>query len=93
MYVESWGWHRVTVTLRSDNDSGRSTFSVVVRTTCEDALSGGEAIKCVSLSLDDGTVLEDVEVEAILGGVLFIRAGGVDYREVGVDAVVRMVIG
>lgn len=83
----------MTVTLRSDIDSGRSTFSVVVRTTCEDALSGGKAIKCVSLSLDDGTVFEDVEVEAMLGGVLFIRTGGAGYREVGVDAVVRMVIG
>lgn len=79
--------------MRSDIDSGRSTFSVVVRTTCEDALSGGKAIKCVSLSLDDGTVFEDVEVEAMLGGVLFIRTGGAGYREVGVDAVVRMVIG
>lgn len=82
----------MTVASRSDIDSGRTTFSGMVRTTCEDALSSGEAIKCVSLSLDDCTMLEDVEVEAILGGVLFIRAG-VDYREVSVDAVVRMVIG
>lgn len=45
--------------------------------------------RCVSLSLGGGTIIEDVEVEAILGGVLFIRAG-VDYREVGVDAVGRI---
>jgi hypothetical protein len=84
---------RVAVSLRSDMDSGRATFSVVVQTACEDALSGGEAIENVSLWLDDGTVFENVEVEAIRGSVLFVGGCGGEVQEVNADSVIRMVVG
>ncbi|MCT6735536.1 hypothetical protein [Rhodococcus qingshengii] len=90
---EQIGVGRVAVALRSDLDSGRATFSVVVQAACEDALSDGEAIENVSLWLDDGTVFENVKVEAIRGSVLFVGAHGGEVQEVNADSVIRMVVG
>lgn len=54
---------------------------------------GWEAIENVSFWLDDGTVFENVKVEAIRGSVLFVGGHGGEVQEVNANSVIRMVVG